>query len=264
MPEVETIVRDLRGPLVGRRIVDGTLLRPGMVRLEPEAFMSRVVGRRVEKVERRGKYIRIGLEGGIWLLVHLGMSGRLSLALASSEMAKHTHATWRLEGGLELRYSDPRRFGRLGAGTEAEIGQMMPRLGPEAIGEFSLHERLKGKQASIKAVLLDQHVLAGVGNIYADEALWRARVRPGKPAGDLNRPQAARLQKSLKEVLMEAVVNRGSSIEGYRDAWGLKGQQQEHLAVYGRASQPCWRCGRPLRMQRLGGRSSTWCTHCQR
>ena len=267
LPEVETIVRDLRRELVGQRIVGGELIRPSLVRTQPEVFMDSAVGRCIERVERRGKYIRLKLEEGMVLLVHLGMSGRLSLVGAGSERLKHTHAAWRLSDGRELRYSDPRRFGRLGIGTDAELEAtgVLPKLGPEAISEdFSLHERLKGRKTALKSALLDQRVLAGVGNIYADEALWQARLRPDREAGKLSHPQARRLQAAIKEVLEEGITNRGSTIEGYRDAWGRKGRQQEKLAAYGRQGQPCWRCAKPLQGKRIGGRSSTWCAHCQR
>ena len=267
LPEVETIVRDLRIELLGERIVGCVVVRPSMVRWpDAETFAEVVVGRRIERIERRGKYIRVGLEGERWLIIHLGMSGVLSLVEKSAPVVKHTHVIFNLEDGRELRYSDPRRFGRLGAGFEAELqaAGVQSELGPEANGlGFDLYERLRGRRVALKTALLNQRILAGVGNIYADEALWRARLRPERSAGGLSRRGAQRLQQALREVLLEAIENRGSTIEGYRDAWGQKGRQQEQLAVYGRAGEPCLRCGWSLSSKRIGGRSSVWCARCQ-
>jgi formamidopyrimidine-DNA glycosylase len=151
-------------------------------------------------------------------------------------------------------------------GSQADLMAtgVIPKLGPEANRPgFSLHERLRGKQVALKTALLDQKTLAGVGNIYADEALWRARLKPSQLAATVGKVAAARLQQALVEVLNEAISNRGSSIEGYRDAWGQKGRQQESLAVYGRGGEPCLRCGRTLHQKQIGGRSSVFCVHCQ-
>jgi formamidopyrimidine-DNA glycosylase len=270
LPEVETIVADLRPHLVGWTIVRCELFFPTMVRHpEPEVFVDSIVGMRITAVGRRGKYILIGLVDDLLLVVHLGMSGQLRLMEATAPLAPHTHAVFDLDDGRQLRYRDPRRFGRLLLGTEAALlrSKALPSLGPEPIdpgfGADDLYQRFRRRKASLKAVLLDQATIAGVGNIYADESLHRARLRPDRIAGSLSRKSVRRLHESLRESLLLAIQNRGSSVDTYRDAWGEFGGQQEKLLVYGRAGEPCFTCGRPLSLVRIAGRSSVFCRRCQ-
>src|SRR5579859_3956972 len=271
LPEVETIVNDLRPHLVGRTIVSCDVLFPTMVRHpEPELFIDSVAGMRIESVGRRGKFIFIGLEGKLLLVVHLGMTGQLRLVGPATPLQNHTHVVFRLDDGHDLRYTDPRRFGRLLLGTEEDLllSKKMPKLGPEPIDpEFlaeELYRRLHKRRAALKAVLLDQAAIAGVGNIYADESLHRAGLRPDRVAGTVSKKKAQLLHESLRESLRTAIENRGSSVDTYRDAWGEIGGQQEKLLVYGRAGEPCFNCGRPLSMIRIAGRSTVFCRHCQR
>lgn len=293
LPEVETIVADLRPHLVGRTIVRCELRFPTIVRHpEPEVFVDSVTGLRIDAVERRGKFILIALDGGRLLVVHLGMTGQLRLVDPSVEIANHTHAIFDLQGGppgtgsagpagsrgasppqidgKQLRYRDPRRFGRLLLGTETELlaSRTLPRLGPEPIDPAfepaELYRRFRKRRAPLKAVLLDQSTIAGVGNIYADESLHRARLRPDRAARSLSRKSVERLHDSLRESLQVAIRNRGSSVDTYRDAWGEAGNQQEELLVYGRAGEPCFTCGRPLSLVRIAGRSTVFCRRCQR
>jgi len=271
LPEVETIVADLRPHLAGRTIVHCDLLFPTIVRHpEPEVFIDSVAGQRIGSVRRRGKYILIDLENDLMLIVHLGMTGQLRLVDADKPLEKHTHAVFALDGGRQLRYRDPRRFGRLLLGTEVDLvaSKKLPRLGPEPIDpEFiadDLYRRLRKRRTALKAFLLDQGALAGVGNIYADESLHRARLRPDRLAGSLSRKSAHRLHESLRDSLLVAIANRGSSVDTYRDAWGEIGGQQEKLLVYGRAGEPCFTCGRPLALIRIAGRSTVFCRRCQR
>jgi len=287
LPEVETIVADLRPHLVGRTIVRCELNFPTIVRHpEPEEFVDAVVGMRIDSMGRRGKYILISLTpphlwggggeaaGGaannLQLVVHLGMTGQLRLVDPVAPLANHTHAVFFLDDGRQLRYRDPRRFGRLLLGTEQALlsSKKMPRLGPEPIDpEFApdeLYRRLRTRRAAIKAVLLDQGAIAGVGNIYADESLHKARLRPDRIAGSLSKKSARRLHESLRESLTLAIPNRGSSVDTYRDAWGEIGGQQEKLLVYGRAGEPCFTCGRPLTAIRIAGRTTVFCRRCQR
>jgi formamidopyrimidine-DNA glycosylase len=169
----------------------------------------------------------------------------------------------------QLRYRDPRRFGRLLLGTEADLvaSGKMPRLGPEpidpAFNAEDLYRRFRKRRAKLKAILLDQSTIAGVGNIYADESLHRAGLRPDRLAGSLSRKSAGRLHQSLRDSLRVAIDNRGSSVDIYRDAWGSMGTQQEKLLVYGRAGEPCFTCGRPLSLVRIAGRSTVFCRRCQ-
>ena len=258
LPEVETIVADLRPHLVGRTIERCELSFPTIVRHpEPQEFVDALRGMRIESVRRRGKYIRIGLGDGLELVVHLGMTGQLRLVDAAAPLEKHTHAVFVLDDGRQLRYRDPRRFGRLLLGTEQALltAKKMPRLGPEPIDpDFAaeeLYQRLKRRRAPLKAVLLDQGAVAGVGNIYADESLYRARLRPDRIAGAVSRKSARRLHDSLRESLQIAIANRGSSVDTYRDAWGDVGE-------------PCFTCGRPLSSIRIAGRTTVFCRRCQR
>jgi formamidopyrimidine-DNA glycosylase len=270
LPEVETIASDLRPHLVGRTIVSCELRFPTIVRHpEPEVFADLVAGQRIESVKRRGKYILIALGEERLLVVHLGMTGQLRLVSPETSIPNHTHAIFTLDDGWQLRYRDPRRFGRLLLGTEAGLREAgaIPKLGPEPIDpDFTadgLYQALRRRKAPIKAVLLDQKALAGVGNIYADESLYRARLRPDRIAAGLSRKSARRLHESLRESLETAIRNRGSSVDTYRDAWGEVGGQQEVLLVYGRAGEPCYTCGRPLSAVRIAGRTTVFCRRCQ-
>jgi formamidopyrimidine-DNA glycosylase len=293
LPEVETIAADLRPHLVGRTFLRCELRFPTIVRHpEPEAFIDSIVGMRVTSVGRRGKYILIRLVDDLVLVVHLGMSGQLRLVDPATPFALHTHAVFDLSAAepdttppspasgrhfpgergrrMQLRYRDPRRFGRLLLGTESALleARAMPPLGPEpidpAFGADDLYQRFRNRKALIKAVLLDQSTIAGVGNIYADESLYRARVRPDRVARSLSKGSVRRLHEALRLSLLIAIQNRGSSVDTYRDAWGEIGQQQEKLQVYGRAGEPCFTCGRPLSLVRIAGRSSVFCRRCQR
>ena len=271
LPEVETVAADLRPWLAGKRIVRCHLNQPAIVRHPlPEDFALGVEGRTIEAVDRRGKYILNRLSGGSLLVIHLGMTGSLRYVDPAVPLADHVHAVFDLDDLHQLRYRDPRRFGRLLFGTEAELvdAGKLPRLGPEPIDpEFSapdLYRRLHGRRAPLKALLLDQSVVAGVGNIYADEACFRARVRPDRPGSSLSRGAVARLHAALREALLTAIANRGSSVNSYMDAWGERGRQQEELLVYGRGGEPCAACGRPLASVRLAGRTTVFCRRCQR
>ena len=271
LPEVETIAADLRPHLVGRTFLRCELRFPTIVRHpEPEVFIDSIVGMRITSVGRRGKYILIRLVDDLVLVVHLGMTGQLRLMDPATPLALHTHAIFDLDDGNQLRYRDPRRFGRLLLGTESDLldAGAMPPLGPEPIdptfGADDLYQRFRNRKALIKAVLLDQSTIAGVGNIYADESLHRARLRPDRVARSLSKASVRRLHEALRLSLLMAIKNRGSSVDTYRDAWGEIGQQQEKLQVYGRAGEPCFTCGRPLSLVRIAGRSSVFCRRCQR
>jgi formamidopyrimidine-DNA glycosylase len=271
LPEVETVAADLRPHVEGKTIERVDLRFPSLVRHpEPEAFVDGVGGRRVDALTRRGKYLLFHLDGGLLMVIHLGMSGHLQMFAPAEEVAPHVHAVFALDDGRELRYRDPRRFGRLLFGSEADLlaHRAIPKLGPEPIDDAftaaHLYRRLNRRRAPIKALLLDQAVIAGVGNIYADESMFRARVRPDRPGSSLSRPAVKRLRAALHESLSTAIANRGSSVDSYRDANGERGRQQERLLVYGRAGQPCATCGRPLASVRLAGRTTVFCRRCQR
>jgi formamidopyrimidine-DNA glycosylase len=290
LPEVETIASDLRPLLVGRTVEAVDLRFPSIVRHpEPEAFVRGLAGQKVVALDRRGKYMIFRLKGHSGhpsvgsadtsppsgeetpnLVIHLGMTGQLLHKLPEDPERPHTHVVLRLDNGTELRYSDPRRFGRLLLGSEAELvaARKLPRLGPEPLDPLftprDLHRRLSGRRAPLKLLLLDQKILAGIGNIYADEALYRARIRPDRPPARISRARVKRLHEALRESLLLGIVNRGSSIDDYVDLYGAKGRQQEELQVYGRGGRPCLSCGRPLTLVRLGGRATVFCRRCQR
>ena len=271
LPEVETIVTDLRPLIVGRTIEAVSLRFPGIVRHpEPEVFRRELPGRRVVSLERRGKYMLLRLDGGALLVVHLGMTGQLLHKLPEDEERRHTHVVLSLDNGTELRYSDPRRFGRLLLGSEQELvaERKLPRLGPEPLDPgftgAALHRRLHGRRAPLKLLLLDQSVIAGIGNIYADESCFRALIRPDRPPARMSLRRATRLHGAIRESLLKGIANRGSSIDDYVDLYGAKGRQQEELLVYGRGGEPCVRCGAPLTLVRLGGRATVFCRRCQR
>lgn len=270
LPEVETVVRDLRPRLIGRMI---TAIRVGRKRLRrpwSPAWRSLLVGARVGAVKRRGKWIVLQLANGSCLVVHLGMTGQFLVAPAKSRRADHTHLVFRLDDGIdELRFRDIRRFGSVTAWrTLEEVEEFFVgmKLGPEPFdldsGMWSTS--LAATERCLKAVLLDQRVVAGVGNIYADESLFEARLHPNRRASTLSRPEAERLRHAMVVVLERAIERRGSSIRNYVGGSGLKGQYQEEFRAYGRTGKPCRRCRQALVCVRLAGRATHYCPKCQR
>jgi formamidopyrimidine-DNA glycosylase len=274
LPEIETLSADLRPHLVGHTFTACDIRFPTIVRYpQPERFAAEIVGRRIEALSRRGKYLFHHLGCGpepLLLVIHLGMTGQWRFVPAETPEPDHLHAVLTLDDGRQLRYRDVRRFGRLLLGTEAELvaAGRLRKLGPEPLDPHftaaDLYRRLQVRRAPLKALLLDQTVVAGLGNIYADEACFRARIRPDRPGGSLSRRAVGRLRGALTEVLTEAIANRGSSVDSYRDAWGEMGAEQALLRVYGRAGQPCLRCGRRLAAMRLAGRATVYCRWDQR
>ncbi len=268
LPEVETVVRELRGPLVGRRLGPAQLSRKPLRRKWSAAWTGLLAGRTVIAVERRGKWILIDV-GGPWLLIHLGMSGQLRVVDAGAPREPHTHVVLPLDAGAtELRFRDPRRFGSVLFCPDRALRDAFledGRLGPEpfALEPAAWRQCLAGTARSIKAVLLDQKVVAGVGNIYADEALHQARVHPARPARDLTPRQADAVRRALARVLARAIECRGSTIRDYVGGSGCKGSYQERHRVYHRTGQPCRRCGAPIERIVLAGRSTHFCPACQ-
>src|SRR5947209_5851950 len=224
LPEVETVAADLRGAVVGRRFESVDLARPDVLRTpSPDVFPTLLQGQSVISVDRRGKFILLGLDGGDELMVHLGMTGHLLVCDAGEPQARHTHMRARLDDGRELRFDDIRRFGRLAYGSRAllEESRALPPLGLEPLSdEFSPAEferLMRGTTRSVKAALLDQARVAGLGNIYIDEACFVAGVRPTRRCHRLTRAERKRLHEAIQFVLRKAIVNRGSTIDDYRD-----------------------------------------------
>jgi formamidopyrimidine-DNA glycosylase len=271
LPEVETVARDLRGAVTGRRIEGVTVLRADVVRYpDGNTLPALLTGQRFEKVERQGKYLLLGLDSGDDLMVHLGMTGHLLVCDADAPVPKHTHIRAALDDGRELRFDDARRFGRVAYGSREALdrARVMPRLGVEplsdAFSQGALDAVLRRTTRTVKAALLDQKGVAGLGNIYIDEACFMAGVRPTKRCHRLTRRERAALLDAIPRVLASAVANRGSSVDDYRDVWNGRGSNQERLQVYGRGGQPCFQCGALLRQTQTAGRTTVYCAHCQR
>jgi formamidopyrimidine-DNA glycosylase len=278
LPEVETVVGDLRPQLTGREITSVQLTRDHLIRgrliryPSPTTFVRRLRGRTIKSVERRGKYIVMPLDNdGQRLVVHLGMTGHLRVWEPEETPVKHTHVRALLDSGLELRYDDQRQFGRLLLGTQDELiaARAFPaRLGPEPIRgdltEAEFERLIRARHRPVKSALLDQSFLAGVGNIYADEACFRAGIRPSRWTHRLTLRERRALYSAIQEVLENSIAARGSSVIDYVDAFGLPGSNQEKLLVYGRAGEPCLTCGTPLQGTRLAGRGTVYCRTCQR
>jgi formamidopyrimidine-DNA glycosylase len=271
LPEVETVRRQLAPVIEGRRldhveIGDGRLTRP----LDPVVVAAELSGERVAALERRGKYLIVRFESGRSLLIHLRMTGGLRHWHAGArESDPYVRAVVNLDDGSDVTYRDVRRFGTWLA---LEPGELEPylaaRLGPEPLApEFVadvLAGRVAGRRAPVKAALLDQRTVAGVGNIYADEALWRASVHPLSPAGALKPQQIVALHRGVVDALEAGVDRQGATLRDYRQPSGDEGAMQHEFKVYGRAGEPCDRCGTPIDKIRVAGRGTWYCPRCQR
>ncbi len=269
LPEVETVRRALALGLAGRCITAVRGRSVAMRRpLDVEELRSLLPGRRFVEPRRRGKYLLLDLAPAGTLLNHLGMSGRLMLTDPSAPIAPHTHLTLDLDDGRELRFVDPRRFGLmvwLGPGEEADDSSLA-RLGIEPLQsplENVLPPLLKARRAPLKSLLLDQRLVAGVGNIYAVEALWRAGIRPSRAGSRTSMGRLTRLAAEVRAVLEEAVEQGGTTIRDYATPDGNFGYFAVNLQAYGRQEKPCERCGTTLRADVIGGRTTAWCPGCQ-
>ena len=278
LPEVETVVRGLRSALPGRCIISVRLGKTDFID-DPVALGESLPGRRIAAVERIGKFIHLQLapdaaavpdgaghsDAPSHLMVHLGMTGRLVVRAADEPAPPHTHVYFQLDDGRELRYTDIRRFGQMLLLPDAKIAELRERLGEDAltISAEEFRRRLAGRRARIKALLLDQSVLRGVGNIYADESLWRARLHPARLAAKLTKEEIDRLRQAVQRVLGEAIRLRGSSISDFVDSDGQPGGYQKWHRVYARENQPCYRCHTIIRRVIVAGRSSHFCPRCQ-
>jgi formamidopyrimidine-DNA glycosylase len=270
LPEVETVRRRLEPVLVGRRIEraridDARLTRP----LDPAEVAARLEDERIDRVDRRGKYLIVRFGSGRALLIHLRMTGSLLHAAAGAlPVDPHRRAVITLDDGSDVAYRDVRRFGtwlllepdEVEAYVDARVGREPL---DDAYAAKHLAERLAGRRAPVKAALLDQRTVAGVGNIYADEALWRARVHPLTPAGRLGPQDVRRLHRALRRALEHGIARQGSTLRDYRTPDGARGTMQEEFRVYGRAGEPCPRCGTPIDKIRVAGRGTWYCPECQ-
>lgn len=269
LPEVETIRRDLLPVVRGRTVRSAWISAnaPRLAQLVPaEAFCRGLVGQRIEDVGRRGKYLLIHLEGGLTWIVHLRMTGRLQHGRDGCPDDPYLRAKFGLDDGSWLCFMDLRKFGTMWLVDDVDL--VTGKLGPEPLDDAfdvgAFHGALKRRSAAIKAVLLDQAVLAGVGNIYADESLFRAGIDPRKAAQRISRPAAGRLHEAVVEVLLEAVGDRGSSFSDYVDAQGKAGYHHLKVRVFRRTDEPCFVCGTAVRRVKVGGRGTHFCPKCQR
>ncbi len=270
LPEVETVRRRLAPVLEGATIAQADIVDPRLTRpVDPALVAGALVGERIAAVERRGKYLLWRFESGRTLVVHLRMTGSLRHAPGGELPADaHRRATLGLDTGAALGYRDVRRFGTWELLDEAHLRPYLAaRLGPEPLASGFTASRLgrilDGRRAPIKAVLLDQRRIAGVGNIYADEALWRARIHPRRPAGELGGDEVARLHRAVRVALRRGIELQGSTLRDYVTPDGGDGGMQHEFHVYGRLGEPCDRCGRPIERIVVAGRGTWLCPHCQ-
>ena len=278
LPEVETVARDLRARILSAKITGARCSWARTLRSHsPEAFAEAVAGRQVEAVGRRAKQVVIELSGDAALTIHLKMTGQLFVVPAEAPEDPYIRLVLELADGREIRFRDIRKFGRIGLYgrdpvtgelvTEAGGAAVFAALGPEPIdATFTVRDfrrRLRRRSGRLKPLLLDQTFIVGVGNIYADEALWAARLHPLRTAGTLRPTDERHLYQAVRSILAEAVDRRGSSIDDYTAPDG-DGSMQEHLKVYQRTGEPCPRCGRPVKRIVVGARSTHFCSWCQR
>jgi formamidopyrimidine-DNA glycosylase len=263
LPEVETIRRQLAPRIVGRAVVAAHAHASAKFASAVDAISHRVVA-----VGRRGKYLIALLDRDRELVVHLGMTGSLRIADETALPDPYVRAAWTLDDGAVLELRDVRRFGRV-AVVPAGVYDSMPTLhalGPEPLSDdfdrLAFHRALKASHRPVKTQLMSQRPVAGVGNIYADEALWRAGVHPGSRR--TSRPQSDRIHTALRSVLTDAIERGGTTLRDYRTFDGDSGRNQEYLECYGRSGRPCLRCGTELRRAVIDQRGTTWCPHCQR
>jgi formamidopyrimidine-DNA glycosylase len=272
LPEVETIRSRLAPGLTGRRLERVEILDPRLTRPEPpELVAAALEGERIADVRRRGKYLVVVFESGRHLLVHLRMTGNvLHPAPEGRRDDPHVRAVVRLDDGSDVLYRDVRRFGTWDL---LEPGDLNPyfvarRLGVEPLSRAfttgSLRQALAGRRTPVKAALLDQRAAAGVGNIYADEALWYASIHPLTPAGELDDGQVSALREGVQKALRLGIRRQGATLRDYRGADGRRGRMQHEFRVYGREGEPCERCGTPIAKTRAAGRGTWYCPTCQR
>jgi formamidopyrimidine-DNA glycosylase len=270
LPEVETVARGLQREIAGRRILTVTLGKTDFID-NPAEIELHLPSRTIERVERYGKFMLLRLthptaQEPSALLVHLGMTGSLMPREVTLPHAKHTHVVFLLDDGRELRYVDPRRFGRMAFLAGGRLQAELLRFGVDPLESTrkAFVDLIHSRDSRIKALLLDQSVIRGVGNIYADESLWRAKIHPARTSASLEPAEIKLLYTKLQEILRKAIALRGSSISDFLDSDGLPGDYQQHHRAYDREGKPCFRCKTPIRRILVAGRSSHFCPNCQK
>ena len=273
LPEVETTRRSLEPVLTGAVITEVAAARPRMLRrqINPADFRRRLMGQEILSVGRHGKFLMMTLGNEIIWVTHLGMSGRISLVARDEPMVLHSNVVVSLDSGIDFRFVDPRTFGFVAALTAEELeASSMGRLGRDALNDLpttkQLMSLLAGRQAPLKALLLEQNLVAGIGNIYADESLHRAALAPLRSGGSLTKAEVAALRKAIKDTLQHALKWGGTSLDdlAYQLPDGRTGKYTRRLRAYGRSGENCRRCGVEMVLNVIRGRSSTWCPGCQK
>jgi formamidopyrimidine-DNA glycosylase len=263
LPEVETIRRALEPLLSGRRIERAAIFDYRLTLPEPpDAVAQQLSGERIERIDRRGKYLLVRFGSGRVLLVHLRMTGSLREGRLDEDL--HRRALLELDDGTSVAYRDVRRFGTwLLLDADDVEPYLAARLGDEPLERGFGLGRLSGRRAPVKAAILDQRAVPGLGNIYADEALWRARIHPLRPAGSLDDTELARLRRAIRDALRAGISRQGATIRDYAGPGGAGGSMQKEFKVYGRGGEPCGRCGTPIEKLRVAGRGTWFCPSCQ-
>lgn len=269
LPEVETVVRALRDPLIGRTFCDFESYWPNQIVVPDDAqeLKARILGKTVTAIDRRAKYIVMGLDDGAeTLIVHLKMTGHLAVVPTSQPVHKHVRNLFKLEGGDDLRFRDMRKFGRIYLVKDPL--EILAKLGPEPLeDDFTadlFKQRISGRTRIIKPLLLDQTILAGVGNIYADESLFYAKVRPDRTADSLTSAEIKQLWAGIRNSLQKGIEREGASIDSYVKPDGTKGDMQNAVNVFRRTGDPCYDCGTPIHRIVLAQRSTHFCPSCQK
>jgi len=273
LPEVEVIRRDLERDAVGKRIKDVQVKLPRIIRRHKQRkdFTEPLVGAKITKVDRRGKYLLMHLDSGSVLVMHLGMSGRIERATGRKAIEKHTHCVIKFSTGGELRFIDMRQFGELFVAAEDGL------VGVKELSHIALDpladsftwqvfsEIVISRKMKLKSLLMDQKFISGIGNIYSDEILWVSGLRHDRLSESLTAQEVRRLYRAMQEVLQEGIRHGGVTLgdETYRNLYGKTGEFQEHLKVYGREGEPCRRCRSPIVRDRWGNRSTYYCAQCQ-
>ena len=267
LPEVETTRRGIEPHLVGHTVTQLQVRESRLRWPVPDKLDQMLPGQKVGQVARRGKYLLVHLERGT-LLVHLGMSGSLRVVTRAEALRKHDHIDLTTDAGTIIRFNDPRRFGAWLWTEDWQHHPLLASLGPEPLSPaFSghyLHRQSRGRKAPIKQFIMDSHMVVGVGNIYANEALFISGIDPRRPAGRISAARMEALVLAIQQVLENAIAVGGTTLRDFVNSEGQPGYFRQSLQVYGREGQPCRRCGKPLRQLRLGQRSTVFCGHCQR
>jgi formamidopyrimidine-DNA glycosylase len=268
LPEVETIKRDIEKQVIGRKVEDVWYDWARSLQPDPETFEKAVVGKRFKDISRRAKLFIFRLDSTP-LVVHLKLSGRLLYRNQTDKPDQFTHVVLKLDKGKELRFCDLRKFGWLRVlKDEGELDEVLGEFGIEPFTpDFTLENFRKvlgSKKTAIKPLLMDQHLIAGVGNIYSDESLWCAQIHPETPARSLSHEKIERLYTCIQKVLKEGIADRGTSVDDYLDLFGQPGKHEQNLQVFRKDGQPCPRCGATIKKIRVGGRGTHFCPACQR